>query len=78
MYHRRALILLALHDDRGLTLYDLGLQGSVDLASWNSLVWGNCGITLGLFVVRCLWFAGIGRHNSIAVSNISNTKTKKR
>ncbi|GAA5856909.1 hypothetical protein JCM8547_008459 [Rhodosporidiobolus lusitaniae] len=29
--------------------------------SWNALVWGNVGITAGLFTVRMMWFAGVGR-----------------
>ncbi|GAA5913429.1 hypothetical protein JCM6882_001959 [Rhodosporidiobolus microsporus] len=46
----------------GFTLYDLGFTGAVSpLQHWNSLVWGNVGITAVLFAVRVLWFAGVGR-----------------
>ena len=46
----------------GFTLYDLGLDASLKpFTHWNTLVFGNVVITTGLFVVRAMWFAGIGR-----------------
>ncbi|GAA5934971.1 hypothetical protein JCM3775_004662 [Rhodotorula graminis] len=51
----------------GLTLYDLGLEGSLHpLKHWNQLVWGNVGITACLFAVRSLWFLGVGRTSASA------------
>ncbi|TNY21153.1 hypothetical protein DMC30DRAFT_446386 [Rhodotorula diobovata] len=48
-----------------LTLFDLGLEGAVHpFTHWNQLVWGNVGITTCLFVVRSLWFLGIGRSSA--------------
>ncbi|BGP42107.1 hypothetical protein JCM10450v2_006193 [Rhodotorula kratochvilovae] len=45
-----------------LTLFDLGREIALSpLTHWNQLVWGNVGITAGLFVVRCLWLRGVGR-----------------
>ncbi|GAA6061090.1 hypothetical protein JCM10212_006291 [Sporobolomyces blumeae] len=49
----------------GFTLYDLGYDGATKpFVHWNQLVVGNVLITTGLFVVRMLWFAGIGRASS--------------
>lgn len=45
----------------GFTLYDLGSTNAFKLSDWNMLIWGNVGITTGLFVVRSLWFLGVGR-----------------
>ncbi|GAA5912758.1 uncharacterized protein JCM6883_006224 [Sporobolomyces salmoneus] len=45
----------------GFTLYDLGLEGTLKPSIWNQLVFGNVVITLGLFVVRMMWFAGVAR-----------------
>jgi hypothetical protein len=46
----------------GFTLYDLGFEGATQpLTHWNQLVVGNVVITIGLFLVRMMWFAGIAR-----------------
>ncbi|KAM0790580.1 hypothetical protein ACM66B_004447 [Microbotryomycetes sp. NB124-2] len=45
----------------GFTLYDLGSLFAFNPSSWTTLVWGNVGITTGLFVVRSMWFAKVGR-----------------
>ncbi|GAA5847655.1 hypothetical protein JCM3766R1_002440 [Sporobolomyces carnicolor] len=45
----------------GFTLYDLGFEGSTSPSTWNQLVVGNVVITVGLFIVRMLWFAGVAR-----------------
>ncbi|GAA5899853.1 hypothetical protein JCM8208_004585 [Rhodotorula glutinis] len=51
----------------GLTLFDLGREGSLDpLKHWNLLVWGNVGITACLFAVRSLRFLGVGRWSASA------------
>ncbi|GAA6048814.1 hypothetical protein JCM3770_003635 [Rhodotorula araucariae] len=45
-----------------LTLFDLGREGTLaPFRHWNTLVWGNVGVTAGLFAVRCLWLSGVGR-----------------
>ncbi|GAA5832803.1 hypothetical protein JCM11251_005770 [Rhodosporidiobolus azoricus] len=47
------------------TLYDLGRLASFSpFTHWNSLVWGNVGITAGLFAVRMMWFAAVGRQGT--------------
>ncbi|KAK4057019.1 hypothetical protein OIO90_001919 [Microbotryomycetes sp. JL221] len=56
----------------GFTLYDLGSTYAFDPSTWTTLVWGNVGITSVLFLVRSLWFAGIGR-----TSYIVNSKKKR-
>lgn len=48
----------------GFTLYDLG-PFVTDPSTWTTLVWGNVGITSVLFVVRTLWFLGVGRDRLI-------------
>lgn len=46
----------------GFTLFDLGAEGTLNPhLHWHQLVLGNVVITTGLFVVRVMWFAGIGR-----------------
>ncbi|KAI5481874.1 BTB domain and ankyrin repeat containing protein [Pseudohyphozyma bogoriensis] len=57
----------------GFTFYDLGLPGTLDVKNWNTLVWGNCVITFCLFIVRMMWFAGIGRASAIGSGKV---KTK--
>jgi len=46
------------------TMYDLGYEGTVDVSNWNLLVWGNIGITTGLFVTRMSWFLVVGREKA--------------
>ncbi|GAA6012309.1 hypothetical protein JCM10207_002797 [Rhodosporidiobolus poonsookiae] len=45
----------------GFTLLDLPPSARFAVSHWNQLVWGNVAITAGLFVVRGMWFAGVGR-----------------
>ncbi|KAM0753356.1 hypothetical protein T439DRAFT_323993 [Meredithblackwellia eburnea MCA 4105] len=52
----------------GFTFYDLGLDGSLNVAGWNQLVWGNCAVTAGLFLARMLWFAGVGRGSGVGLA----------
>jgi hypothetical protein len=40
------------------------MAGTLDWKNWNTLIWGNCVITAGLFIVRVLWFAGVGRESA--------------
>ena len=50
------------------TLYDLGLHWTLKPQYWNQLVCGNVVITAGLFLVRALWFAGVGRKTTVIKS----------
>ncbi|GAA5926123.1 uncharacterized protein JCM15063_000191 [Sporobolomyces koalae] len=53
----------------GFTLFDLGFEGSSKpFVHWNQLVIGNVVITIGLFVVRMMWFAKVGRSSSARAS----------
>lgn len=63
---KRYLVCLAAADltHIGFTFLDLGLEGTKNPALWNTLVWGNCGITGVLFLGRMLWFAGVARGSS--------------
>ncbi|ORY67952.1 hypothetical protein BCR35DRAFT_308325 [Leucosporidium creatinivorum] len=48
------------------TIYSLGIEASFKpFTHWNTLVFGNIGITLVLFAVRAMWFAGIGRATTV-------------
>jgi hypothetical protein len=52
----------------GLTLYAMGPAASLNFAAWSPVAWGNIGITLFLFAIRSLYFAGaLGGTKSIAV-----------
>jgi hypothetical protein len=42
----------------GLTAYVMGWRATLAVGDWNSVVFGNIGITLMLFVARCLYLAG--------------------
>ncbi|QDS68471.1 hypothetical protein FKW77_010838 [Venturia effusa] len=42
----------------GLTLFAMGWRGTVDVGSWNAVVWGNIGVTAALFLTRSLYFVG--------------------
>ena len=43
----------------GFTLYSMGLAASLNFAAWTPVTWGNIGITVFLFAVRTLYFAGV-------------------
>jgi len=60
---RALLIPLAVADivHIALTLYPLPLDLVLNPVKWTTLIWGNVGITFGLFIVRMLWIAGAGR-----------------
>ena len=36
----------------------MGLESFADVANWSGVVWGNVGITSGLFLARALYLAG--------------------
>ena len=57
----------------GATLWDLGLDGTRDIAAWNILTWGNVGITAVLFTVRMMWFTGFARGSSVSAKPTSKT-----
>jgi hypothetical protein len=40
------------HNSIALTLFPLPLDLVLDPAKWTTLIWGNVGITFGLFIVR--------------------------
>ena len=42
----------------GFTLWAMGWKGTVNVGSWNAVVWGNIGVTLFLFGMRSLYFLG--------------------
>jgi hypothetical protein len=55
----------------GFTLYDLGSRGALQpLTHWNQLVVGNVVITIGLFVVRMMWFHKVGRASFRTIENV--------
>ncbi|PSS12446.1 hypothetical protein M430DRAFT_36572 [Amorphotheca resinae ATCC 22711] len=58
---RNYLIALAIADVShvGVTWYAMGHERAVDVASWNSMTWGNIGVTTLLFVVRLAYLAGL-------------------
>ena len=41
------------------TYVGMGYDAFVDVQGWNSLGWGNIGVTLFLFIVRVLYLAGV-------------------
>jgi hypothetical protein len=43
----------------GFTLWAMGLKASLDIGSWNPVVWGNIGATLVLFSLRSAYFLGV-------------------
>ena len=40
------------------TLWVMGWDRATDLAGWNTMAWGNVGITVFLFIVRIAYLAG--------------------
>ncbi|KAH8882685.1 hypothetical protein GQ53DRAFT_444505 [Thozetella sp. PMI_491] len=42
----------------GLTLYALGWEGSLDVASWNPMTWGNVAFTVFLCLTRSVYLVG--------------------
>lgn len=48
------------------TIYTLGFEASFKpLTHWNTLVFGNIGITAILFLGRAMSFAGVGRATTV-------------
>ncbi|KAF4309597.1 hypothetical protein GTA08_BOTSDO02230 [Botryosphaeria dothidea] len=41
-----------------ITAWGLGLQGTLNFFNWNAVTWGNIGVTVGLFIIRSLYFLG--------------------
>jgi hypothetical protein len=60
----------------GFTLYAMGWEQSLAFDTWNSVVWGNIGITSFLFVGRCLYLLGAFGRDRIPNSKKDKRKTK--
>jgi hypothetical protein len=61
----------------GLTLYAMGSAGILDIGGWNSVVWGNIGLTLFLFIARSLYLQDFFDEEAPAApAAVSKAKTK--
>jgi len=57
------------------TYYVMGYDDFVNVLRWNSMGWGNIGVTSGLLVVRVLYLAG-AFGDDIFVGNARNDSSK--
>ena len=49
----------------------LGWERTIDVRGWNQMAWGNIGVTVGLFITRIGYLAGVfGAHRSVGKAKV--------